>query len=234
MAGVGSRIRDILPTYGLGSAPAYIPTVHHFLFSLMLSPAGACLIAALDSTIFVFTPVAVDLSVIFITSRHPNLFWLFPIRVSASSLLGAFVTFYLGGRLGEPGLEHFISARRLKRIKGRLQGSGTVAIAALDLLPPPFPFTAFILSAGALKLNTLRFLVAVFAFRIVRFGAEAVLAAIYGRHIVSWMESDAFRYVADSFTAIVLVGTVFVIVQLVRSTRKSRQATRSSRAQDAG
>jgi membrane protein YqaA with SNARE-associated domain len=194
--------------------------VHNILFTLLSSVAGACLIAALDSTMIFFLPLAVDIGVIFITSRHPDLFWLFPIIISACSIVGASATFYLGGRLGEAGLERFISSRRLKKVKARLQGNRAVVIAALDLLPPPFPFTAFTLTAGALKVNSLRFFIAMFFFRLIRFGSEAALAALYGRGILRWMQSDAFRYVAYFFKAVVLAGSVVTIVQFFRKTRR--------------
>lgn len=204
--------------------------MHRLLFTLMFSVAGVCLIGALDSTMIFFLPVAVDIGVIFITSRNPALFWLYPILVSACSLAGAAVTLYLGRALGEAGLEHFISARRLERVKARLKGNRAVAIAALDLLPPPFPFTAFILAAGAFKVNVRRFFIAMFAFRLIRFGTEAGLAALYGRQLVRWMESDWFRYIAYFFTIIVLVGSVFTVIQFIRKTRIHRNRSRLNRA----
>jgi membrane protein YqaA with SNARE-associated domain len=204
--------------------------MQHLFFTLMFSVAGVCLISALDSTMIFFLPLAVDFGLIFITSRNPSLFWLYPILLAACSLAGAAATFYLGHTIGEAGLEHFISSRRLERVKTRLKGNRAVAIAALDLLPPPFPFTAFILAAGAFKVNVRRFFIAMFAFRLVRFGAEAALAAVYGRQLVRWMESDWFRYIAYFFTAIVLVGSVFTVIQFVRKTRGRRSPSQTRRA----
>ena len=204
--------------------------MHHLLFTLMFSVAGVCLIGALDSTMVFFLPLAVDFGVIFITSRNPALFWFYPVLVGACSLIGAAVTFYLGRTIGEAGLEHFISVRRLKRVEARLKGDRTAAIAALDLLPPPFPFTAFILAAGAFKVNVRRFFIAMFGFRLIRFGAEAGLAAIYGRQLVRWMESDWFRDIAYFFTAIVLLGSIFTVVQFVRKTRGRRKASQLNQA----
>ena len=197
--------------------------MNHLLFSLLSSVAGVCVIAALDSTMIFFLPLAVDIGVIFITSRHPSLFWLYPILAGACSLAGAAVTFYVGRGLGEAGLEHFISGRRLEKVKARLKGNRAVGIAALDLLPPPFPFTAFILAAGAFKVNVRKFLAAMFFFRLIRFEAEAGLAAVYGRQIVRWMQSDMFRYAAYFFTVVVLAGSVLTVVQFVRKTRSRKK-----------
>ncbi len=74
--------------------------------------------------------------------------------VSLGSLCGAAVTFYIGRRLGEPGLEHFVSKGRLDSIRRQIEDKGAIALAVLDLIPPPFPFTACILAAGALEVST--------------------------------------------------------------------------------
>ena len=149
-------------------------------FSFLFTTWGVCLLGALDSTLIFFLPVAVDLGVVVLSSRTPRFFWLFPILVSASSLVGAAVTFYIGKRIGEAGISSFVSERKVKRAKGAMKTSGAIAMAALDLIPPPFPFTALILAAGALDVSVPRFFTALFAVRILRFGAEATLAAIYG------------------------------------------------------
>jgi membrane protein YqaA with SNARE-associated domain len=206
--------------------------MHATLFALLSSVGGVCIIAALDSTMIFFLPLAVDIGVVLISSRHPDLFWLYPILVSACSLLGAALTFYLGRGAGEAGLERFVSARRLKWVKTRLQRKGAVGMAALDMIPPPFPFTAVIVAAGALDANLPRFFIAMFGFRLIRFESEAALAAIYGRQIVKWMESDLFRDVAYFFTVLVVAGTIVSIIQFIRKTRdgrrRSRPATRAA------
>src|SRR5438105_3101616 len=130
------------------------------IFGTLLSWWGLWLIAALDSTMVFFLPFAVDIAVIILASRSHKLFWMYPILASAGSLCGAAVTFYIGRRLGEAGLHHFVSANRLAAVRHRIQEKGAVALGVLDLIPPPFPFTAVILAAGALKVNTSIFFIA--------------------------------------------------------------------------
>jgi len=156
---------------------------------------------------------------VIITSRHPYLFWLYPILVSASSLIGAGVTFYIGRRLEEAEIERYIPKKRLERVSERIREKGAVAMAALDMIPPPFPFTAFILAAGALDVSAWRFFTAVFGFRLLRFGVEAALAAKYGAPLVRWMESDIFRGVAYFFTVLVVGGSLITLIQFVRKSR---------------
>ena len=183
---------------------------------------GLWLIAAMDSLIVITLPLAVDIAVIVLSSREHEMFWIYPLIATLGSICGAAVTYYLGRRAGEAGLERFVSARRLKTVQRKIQTKGAVAIAFLDLVPPPFPFTAFILAAGALKVSASRFFTWLALTRLFRFGAEAVLAFYYGRRIIHWFESDSFEYIAMFLFAMAVLGTVLAVIQLIRSTRVSR------------
>ena len=189
------------------------------IFGSLMSWWGLWLIAALDSTMLFFLPLAVDIAVIILCSRTHELSWLYPILATIGSLCGAAVTFYMGQRIGDPGLERFISPGRLTRVRKKIGSKGTIAIAILDLVPPPFPFTAFVLAAGALEINPYRFFIWLGIMRLFRFGVEAVLAFYYGRQIIGWLKSDTFEYIAGFLFVIAILGTTLAIIQLIRSTR---------------
>jgi membrane protein YqaA with SNARE-associated domain len=198
------------------------------IFSSLMSWWGLWLIAALDSTIIFTLPLAVDFAVIILTSRNHEMFWLYPLIATAGSLCGAAITYYMGLRVGDAGLERFVSSGRLARARKKLKSKGAVAIAVLDLVPPPFPFTAFIIAAGALKVSRYRFFTWLAITRVLRFGAEAVLAYYYGRHIISWLESDTFEYIAAFLVAVALLGTAVGVIQLIRTTRGSQSQRRAA------
>jgi membrane protein DedA with SNARE-associated domain len=138
------------------------------------------------------------------------------------SLLGASVTYYLGYRIGEAELERFISEKKAKRVIAKVQKKGAIALAALDLIPPPFPFTAFALTAGALEINAVRFFIAMFCFRLLRFGTEAALAAKFGTSVIRLVESDTARVIAEIFTVIILVGSAVSVYAFIRHARLKR------------
>src|SRR5262245_53961369 len=156
------------------------------IFGFLMSWWGLWLLAALDSTMVFFLPLGIDIAVIILASHSHTLFWLYPILATGGSLCGAAVTFYVGRKLGAAGLEHFVPKQQLVRFRRRIEEKGAIALAILDLIPPPFPFTACILVAGALKVSTTLFFVTLGVTRLMRFGAEAVLAYFYGRQIISW------------------------------------------------
>jgi membrane protein YqaA with SNARE-associated domain len=192
----------------------------------LMSWWGLCLIAALDSTMVFFLPLAVDIAVIILVPRSHQLSWLYPVLASGGSLCGAAITFYIGRQLGERSLEHFISKRRLAGVRRRLEDKGAVALAVLDLVPPPFPFTACILAAGALEVRSSLFFITLFLTRIVRFGAEALLAYLYGPRIITWLQSDTFEYIGIFLFAASILGTTVSVVQLVHNTRAHRSPAR--------
>src|SRR5205809_89798 len=175
------------------------------IFGSLMSWWGLWLIAALDSSMVFFLPLAVDIAVVILASRSHHLFWLYPILGSAGSLCGAAVTFYIGRRLGEKGLRHFVSKSRLAKVQKRIEDKGAVALAVLDLIPPPFPFTACILAAGALEVSTPIFFITLGLARLLRFGVEALLAYYYGPQIIGWLQSDTFEYIGIFLFAVAVL-----------------------------
>jgi hypothetical protein len=53
--------------------------------------------------------------------------------------------------LGAQGLEKYLPAGRLKRVEAKVRGNAGKALAIASLVPPPFPFTAFVMAAAALQ-----------------------------------------------------------------------------------
>jgi membrane protein YqaA with SNARE-associated domain len=188
-------------------------------FGFFLTWWGAFLLAALDTSVIFFLPFGVDALVIYLAARDAELFWLYPLLASAGSVTGAAVTFWLGRKLGEVGLERFVSQARLERIRRRVRDSGAVAMAVPALLPPPFPLTPFILACGALQVNPWRFFGTIATVRALRFGAEAVLARVYGRGVLTILQSDPFKMVVVGFVTVAVIGTLISGVLLWRSSR---------------
>ena len=183
---------------------------------------GAAVLAALDTSMLFFLPFGVDAVVIYLAARNEGLFWVYPILATAGSLAGAAVTFWIGKKIGDVGLERLVSEHRLERMRCSMRDRGAIAFAVPALLPPPFPLTPFILTCGALDVDRWRFFVTFGVIRLIRFGLEATLARIYGRSVLRVLRSDAFQTVIIGFVVIAVVGTVISGVLLWRNTRDNR------------
>src|SRR5262249_1343623 len=111
----------------------------------------------------------------------------------------------------------WVPARRLESVRRRIRDTGAIALAVLDLIPPPFPFTVFVLAAGALEVSWRTFFVTLTICRVVRFGLEASLAAVYGRSILSWLDSDLFHDIVSFFIVAAVALTTMSIIRIVRT-----------------
>ena len=195
------------------------------IFGFFLTWWGAFLMAALDTSMLFFLPFGIDALVIFLAAREPDLFWLYPILATAGSLTGAAITFWIGRKAGEMGIERLVPSRRLERLKCKVNDAGAVAMAVPALLPPPFPLTPFIITCGALDVNRTRFFATFGAVRMLRFGLEATLARLYGRGVLAVLQSETFQIVISGFVIVAIIGTVASAVLLWRSTHRTHLRT---------
>jgi membrane protein YqaA with SNARE-associated domain len=195
------------------------------IFGFFLTWWGAFVMAALDTSMLFFLPFGIDALVIFLAARNPDFFWIYPLLATAGSLTGAAVTFWIGRKFGEVGIERLVPSRRLERLKCKVNEKGAIALAVPALLPPPFPLTPFILTCGALDMNRTRFFLTFGVVRLMRFGVEATLARVYGRGVLAVLQSDVFQMVVTGFVVVAVAGTIVSAVLLWRSTHHKRAVT---------
>src|SRR4030095_11272041 len=104
------------------------------IFGLFLSPLGLFVLAALDSTVFFFLPLAVESAVVFLTARNRDLVWVFPILGGAGPGCGAAVDFSPGAKIGGEGLKHWFAEQKLKSVETRIKKKGAFALGSVGLL----------------------------------------------------------------------------------------------------
>jgi membrane protein YqaA with SNARE-associated domain len=204
--------------------------VRGLFFSVLayfLTPFGIVLMGVLDASLVFFLPLGIDFVVIIMAARKPELFWLYALLATVGSVGGAAGTFWIGKAAGEKGLTRLVNPRRLERVKARVN-RGAFVVAALALIPPPFPFTPFVLAGGALGMNPWAFLTELAAVRAFRFGVEAALASHYGSQILRWMKTPMFKMVIGVFIGLALIGTVISAIALVRTTRRAPRESRAA------
>ena len=194
----------------------------HWVLALFASPLGVFVLAALDSTLFFSLPFGIDAAVIILAARLRELWWVVPLLATCGSVVGAALTFWMGVKIGEQGLDRWVHPKRLDQVRQRVRNSGAIALAVLDLIPPPFPFTPFVLAAGALEVTARTFFVTLMVVRLFRFGLEAVLAQVYGPRILTWLDSDLFHAIVSFFIVAAVALTAFSIVRIVQATRLPR------------
>lgn len=85
-----------------------------------------------------------------------------------------------------------------------LERNDFVSVLVMSLLPPPAPFKVFVTTAGVLRMNPLRFGLALFVGRGARFAAEAMLGARYG--------ADAEVYIRHHVGRASMIAIVIIVL----------------------
>ncbi len=200
------------------------------LLSYFLTPGGLLLMGALDASVVFFLPLGIDFVLIILTARKPELFWMYALLATVGSVIGAGVTFWIGRKLGEHGLARFVKPSTLKRVERRVSHRGAISVAALGVIPPPFPFTAFVLTERRIPPQSVDVPVdAGRRARLVRFMVESALAARYGRGLLAFMQSTTFTAIVIGLAALAIIGTIVSAVAVVRSVRREKRVPLTSR-----
>jgi membrane protein YqaA with SNARE-associated domain len=181
----------------------------HFFVSL----PGLFVLGFLDAAFFFTLPLGIDAVVVTLAAKRGMYFWLTPVLATAGSLVGAALTYWTGMKVGEAGLKRFCPPRWLDRVQRRLKGSA-VTLAALDLMPPPFPFSAFVLGAGAMKVDWKKFFATLALCRLLRFGVEALLGLRYGGYALQWIESEAVEQAVAAVLVIAFLLSLYPLIHL--------------------
>jgi membrane protein YqaA with SNARE-associated domain len=194
-----------------------------WIIGLFATPVGVVALAALDSTVFFSAPFGIDAAVILLAARNRELVWTIPVLATAGSIAGAALTFWMGTKIGEKGLERYVARRRLKHVRAHVRHAAAITLAMLDLVPPPFPFTPFVLAAGAFDVSAKKFFVTLGVCRLARFGGESLLAVLYGQRILVWLESDIVYDVVGAFIVLTLVASAVSLLRLFQNRTVSRR-----------
>jgi membrane protein YqaA with SNARE-associated domain len=187
-----------------------------------LSWWGLLILGALDATLAFVAPFGVDAAVIYLAAREETLFWLIPLTATAGSVAGASLTYWIGRRVGEPGLERLVRKQTLDRVRDKVEKGGAYAIAIPALLPPPFPLKPFILTCGALSVDPARFLLTLAVARGLRFSIETALARRYGTWLLTVLESDTFQWIVGGLIVLALAGTVVSAVVIWKKLKREQ------------
>ena len=139
---------------------------------------GLFAVALLDST-FVPLPSSADALMIVLSTAHPSWMLLYAFMATAGSALGCWILYLISRRAGARALERF-SERKRQRVKYLIERYDMIAVLVATLLPPPFPFKLFVVTAGVFRFSLLRFMIAIVAGRAFRFLLVGYFAVRYG------------------------------------------------------
>src|SRR5688572_6123235 len=116
---------------------------------------------------------------IILTTAHPRMMIAYALIATTGSTTGCVILYYISRRAGGRALKRFSPAKQ-KRVKELIDRYDVLSVLVAALLPPPFPFKLFVITAGVFHFSLARFTVAIICGRLFRFLLEGYLAIQYG------------------------------------------------------
>jgi len=168
---------------------------------------GLFAVALLDST-FVPLPSSTDALMILLSTTYPSWMLLYAFMATAGSAIGCWILYLISRRAGARALNKF-SETKQRRVKHWIERYDAMAVLFATLLPPPFPFKLFVITAGVFRFSLLRFMIAIIAGRAFRFLLEGYFAVRYGAQAKEILA----RYYPWIGLALVVAIVLFVFVK---------------------
>jgi membrane protein YqaA with SNARE-associated domain len=187
---------------------------HLFRLAFHAGSLGLLTVGILDSS-FLMLPLGNDVLLLALAARYHDRVALYVAAATLGSVLGVLLTLWLS-RKGGDRLAKGRRGRTWKYVEKQMKENAAWALTIGSLMPPPFPFTVFVAAAGALKVPPKKALSYIAAGRLLRFTIEGVLAIYYGRWILSFAQSSAFRDVAIAMFVVAVAGSTYSIYGWVR------------------
>jgi membrane protein YqaA with SNARE-associated domain len=200
--------------------------VNHFYFALAhMGGFGLLTLGVLDSS-FLVLPLGNDLLVVAMTARKHILMPYYASMATLGSLLGCGTLDAIGRRGGERELEKHLPRKRLEYVMRRIKKNAAWALAFACLMPPPFPFTPFVVAASASNYPRKKLFAVIGVSRLARFSAEGVLAILIGERILKIARS---RPVEDAILALIAISVVAGVVSVYGWIKRSGRGQRKEK-----
>ncbi len=164
-------------------------------------------------------PGSMDALVIILSAHKKELWWYYGIMAVVGSLLGGYMAYALGKKSGKEALEKKIPKQKAERIYQRFEKHGFWSLFIPALLPPPVPYSPFLIAAGALQYPRTKFFLAVGLARTIRYGALAYLGSIYSKQIFGFFQ----KYYKPLFWTLIAIAVVGGVAALIWTWKRKRQ-----------
>lgn len=168
----------------------------------LLQPLGSWTVFAIAGIDSAFFGVPLDPVVASYVYQNRSQALLYPLMAAAGSAAGCIILYWIGYKGGEVLLLKRMSSAKFERIRVAFDRHEFLALMVPSMIPPPFPFKLFVLAASAFEMSFWRFLLAIFAGRLLRFMVLAALVLRFGPQVVA-LGSNLF---AKHWIALVATG----------------------------
>lgn len=186
---------------------------------------GILAIAFLDAALIPL-PGGPDVVVMTLSHLNNSMMPLYVLAAVIGSTIGCLVPYWIGRKTGQAALRKF-SSEKQARVSELLDRYDIWAMLIGAVLPPPFPFKLFLITAGVFRMKVWRFLLALAVGRTIRFTLEGWMAVRYGDEAATIFKQHYPKIGLGIAAAIIIV---FVINKLRARRRETAQARKAARA----
>src|SRR5580700_2935752 len=185
-----------------------------WLAKMVAVMGGGGLFAAtfLDSSVLSL-PFVADALVIGLSVQKPARMPYYCAMAALGSLAGCIWIYWLAKKGGEA-FFHRHARGGAAQARRWVQSHAFLSAFVPGMLPPPFPFKAFVLAEGVFQVPLRTFVLALLLARGVRYGIEGILAVRYGDAVLTLLIAHKSAF-ALSFLALLLV--LYLINRLILS-----------------
>lgn len=184
-------------------------------------PLGAIFLAVLDS-MGVPLPASVDIMITLVAASSPGMAYLTAALCVIGSAAGCMFLFFVARKGGQLYLDKHASSPRARKFREWFGRYGLVTVFIPALVPLiPLPLKVFVLSAGALRVAPLAFLLTILAARIPRYLGLAWLGSQLGENSWPWLNAHKWHLAGG---AALLGVALFLLVRFAGAKRETARA----------
>jgi len=169
-------------------------------------PWGIFLLAVLDSA-GIPLPAAVDALLLVIAATDRKAAYFAATLASIGSAVGSMVLFYIARKGGKAYLDRHTATGRGKLFREWFQHYGLITVFVPAISPIPMPMKLFVISAGAMGISPVSYLLTVLAARIPRYFVLAYLGSQLGEGAGGYILLHKWEIVAG-------LGALFALLYL--------------------
>ncbi|MGC2697538.1 MAG: VTT domain-containing protein [Candidatus Angelobacter sp.] len=185
-----------------------------------LGGLGLVLLGLADNSV-VPMPGSMDAMTIILSAHQKDWWPYYAAMATIGGLVGAYATYGLGLKSGEAALEKKLPKKKAERIQKLFKKYGFFSLFVPALLPPPVPFSPFLLVAGALKYPKRNFFIAVGLARTIRYSLLAWLGSIYNVQIFGFFH-NYYRTILWIVIALAVIGSIGALIWTVKRKREGK------------
>lgn len=192
-----------------------------------LGGLGLVLLGFADNSV-VPMPGSMDALTVILAAHQKSWWPYYAAMATVGALAGGYATYGLGLKGGQAALDKKLPKRKAERFYHLFEKHGFWTLFVPALLPPPVPFSPFLLVAGVLKYPRRDFLIAVGAARAIRYSLLAWLGSMYSRQIFGFFQRY-YEPVLWTVVSLAFIGCLAAIFWAWKRKRSGKPLVRDSK-----